>query len=97
MAGKSSKTGSAFAAAEEVGNILMTIAFSSPALFEGKVLKVVFKFSGVDCLMVVTRWNPEEARQEVAFVGSHDLESVLRKFRELGLERSLQWKVDRFG
>lgn len=97
MSGKTSKSGGAFASGEEVGNILLMLAYSSPALFEGKILKVVFKFSGVDCFMVVTRWNPEESRQEVTFVGSHDIEAVLRKFREMGLERSLQWKVDRFG
>lgn len=94
---KSPQEGGAFAAAEAIGNIMLMLAYSSPALFEGKVLKIVLKFSGVDCFMVVTRWNPEEARQEVTFVGSHDLTAVLKKFKEMGQERSLQWKVDRFG
>lgn len=97
MTKKSPDTGGAFTSGEEIGNILLMMSYNSPALFEGKVLKVVFKFSGVDCFMVVTRWNPEESRQEVTFVGSHDITAVLRKFRELGRERALQWKVDRFG
>jgi len=81
---------------ERTGVTMAMLESSAPALLEGTVKKVVLKFSGIDCFLVVSRWNPEEARQEVCFVGGVDLYSTLEKFRTMALARELQWKVDRF-
>lgn len=96
MGGKSQGKTPVYDAAEQVGGDILMVAHSAPVLMEGKVHKIVLKFGFEECFMIVSRWNPEEGRGEVAFVGSQDLPGVLAKFKRQALARELVWKVDRF-